>query len=211
MKLRRKELVIFAVILLTPNVLAWVSYAVWGVAPAPKMPERAIQSSAEPIGFPLWIRGTHYINLLFMVLLMRSGLQILFDHPRLYWNVHCNLGSEWLRLTPIEVPRDRLWTAKEDARYLTPWIGIPGGRHTIGMARAWHFLSVLFWVGNGLLFVVLLFATGQWRSSSRPRGQSCRKHGTSWSGTRHSTSRPSQTASTPITRFSSLPTSASSS
>ena len=31
------------------------------------------------------------------------------------------------------------------------------------MARHWHFLSVLFWVGNGLVFVVLLFGTGQWR------------------------------------------------
>ena len=28
------------------------------------------------------------------------------------------------------------------------------------MARHWHFLSVLFWVGNGLVFVVLLFGPG---------------------------------------------------
>jgi hypothetical protein len=27
---------------------------------------------------------THYVNLLFLVLLIRSGLQILMDHPRLY-------------------------------------------------------------------------------------------------------------------------------
>ena len=47
---------------------------------------------------------------------------------------------------PIEVPTDRVWTAKEDSRYLSPWIGLPGYRHTIGMARHWHFLSVLFWV-----------------------------------------------------------------
>ncbi len=31
------------------------------------------------------------------------------------------------------------------------------------MARHWHFLSVLFWVGNGLAFVMLLLATGQWQ------------------------------------------------
>jgi DMSO/TMAO reductase YedYZ molybdopterin-dependent catalytic subunit len=31
------------------------------------------------------------------------------------------------------------------------------------MARHWHFLSVLFWVGNGVVFIVLLFGTGQWR------------------------------------------------
>jgi thiosulfate reductase cytochrome b subunit len=102
------------------------------------------------------------VNFLFLALLVRSGLQILMDHPRLYWNVHCTPGTEWLRLTPIKVPKDRVWTAKDDSRYLSPWIGLPGYRHTIGMARHWHFLSVLFWVGNGLVFVTLLFATGQW-------------------------------------------------
>ena len=63
---------------------------------------------------------------------------------------------EWLRLTPVEVPKDRVWTAKDDSRHLSPWIGLPGYRHTVGMARHWHFLSVLFWVGNGVAFVVLL-------------------------------------------------------
>jgi DMSO/TMAO reductase YedYZ molybdopterin-dependent catalytic subunit/thiosulfate reductase cytochrome b subunit len=56
-----------------------------------------------------------------------------------------------------------VWTAKQDARYLTPWIGLPGGRHTVGMARHWHFLSVLFWVGNGAVFVALLLLTDQWQ------------------------------------------------
>ncbi|MEP6835037.1 MAG: molybdopterin-dependent oxidoreductase, partial [Gemmatimonas sp.] len=36
-------------------------------------------------------------------------------------------------------------------------------RHTVGMARHWHFLTVLFWLGNGAAFVVLLFTSGQWR------------------------------------------------
>jgi DMSO/TMAO reductase YedYZ molybdopterin-dependent catalytic subunit/thiosulfate reductase cytochrome b subunit len=118
---------------------------------------------AQPYGFPAWLRITHYVNFLFLVLLVRSGLQILADHPRLYWNMHCTPGSEWLRLTPIEVPTDRVWTAKEDSRHLSPWIGLPGYRHTVGMARHWHFLSVLFWVGNGLIFISLLFGTGQWQ------------------------------------------------
>ncbi len=116
-----------------------------------------------PEGFPSWLRVTHYVNFLFIILLIRSGLQILVDHPRLYWNVHCTPGTEWLRLTPIEVPHDRVWTAKDDSRYLSPWIGLPGYRHTIGMARHWHFLSVLFWVVNGFVYVALLFGTGQWR------------------------------------------------
>ena len=68
-----------------------------------------------------------------LVLLIRSGFQILADHPRLYWNVHCIPGTEWLRLTSVEVPRDRVWTSKDDSRHLSPWIGLPGYRHTVGM------------------------------------------------------------------------------
>jgi DMSO/TMAO reductase YedYZ molybdopterin-dependent catalytic subunit/thiosulfate reductase cytochrome b subunit len=97
-----------------------------------------------------------------MVLLVRGGLSILMDHPRLYWNVHCTPGSEWFRLTPVAVPTDRVWTAKDDARFISPWLALPGGRHTVGLARHWHFLCALFWAVNGMLFVVLLFASGQW-------------------------------------------------
>ena len=42
------------------------------------------------LGFPAWLRVTHFINLLFIGLLIRSGLQILGAHPRLYWNDGCN-------------------------------------------------------------------------------------------------------------------------
>ena len=139
------------------------AYLQWGVAGLPVIPAVLPAMTAGPSGFPAWLRITHYVNFLFLTLLIRSGLQILMDHPRLYGNVHCTPGTEWLRLTPIEVPTDRVWTAKDDSRRLSPWIGLPGRRHTVGMARHWHFLSVLFWVGNGVVFVALLFATGQWQ------------------------------------------------
>ena len=141
------------------------AYLQWGTVGLPALPSGPALTPAmavEPYGFPAWLRIAHYVNFVFLVLLIRSGLQILMDHPRLYSNVHCTPGTEWLRLTPVEVPTDRVWTSKDDSRNLSPWIGLPGGRHTVGMARHWHFLSVLFWVGNGLAFVVLLFATDQW-------------------------------------------------
>lgn len=155
----------FLLIISPPLLAVAAAYIQWGTVGLPTLavPPSAVESPSQPYGFPAWLRITHYVNFLFIVLLVRSGLQILADHPRLYWNVHCTPGTEWLRLTPIEVPKDRLWTAKDDSRYLSPWIGLPGYRHTIGMARHWHFLSVLFWVGNGAVFVVLLFATGQWK------------------------------------------------
>jgi sulfoxide reductase catalytic subunit YedY len=154
------------VLLLSPPVLpVAVAYLQWVTVGLPDIPplSQAALDTSPPQGFPSWLRVTHYVNFLLLILLVRSGLQILMDHPRLYWNVNCTPGTEWLRLTPVEVPHDRVWTAKDDSRYLTPWIGLPGYRHTIGMARHWHFLSVLFWVGNGLVYVILLFGTGQWR------------------------------------------------
>lgn len=163
MHFRFRALLFLGLPLLVPFAAAYIQWGTVGL-PAlmpslPLTPETAI----APYGFPAWLRVTHYVNFLFLILLIRSGLQILMDHPRLYGNVHCTPGTEWLRLTPIEVPRDRVWTAKDDSRHLSPWIGLPGYRHTVGMARHWHFLSVLFWVGNGLVFVVLLFGTGQWK------------------------------------------------
>ena len=163
MGIRSKTLLVLA----APFVVLFsIAYVEWAIVGLPVLPSKSIataETTTEPYGFPAWLRITHYVNLLFMVLLVRSGLQILMDHPRLYWNVHCTPGTEWARFTPIEVPTDRVWTAKDDSRYLSPWIGLPGYRHTIGMARHWHFLSVLFWVGNGVVYGGLLFLTPHWR------------------------------------------------
>ncbi|MGH7272669.1 MAG: cytochrome b/b6 domain-containing protein, partial [Polyangiaceae bacterium] len=150
--------------LLGPVVVAVVvAYVQWAAFGLPAVHAEALAPHRTgPYGFPAWLRVSHYLNFLFIVVLIRSGLQILMDHPRLYWNVHCTPGTEWVRFTPIEVPRDRVWTAKDDSRALTPWIGLPGGRHTLGLARHWHFATVVFWVLNGVVFYVLLFATGQW-------------------------------------------------
>lgn len=161
MRIQLKTLLLF----LLPLVVAVIAaYAQWLFFGLPSIPPGAQPPPAgTPQGFPAWLRLAHYVNFLFLILLIRSGLQVLFDHPRLYWNLHCTPGSEWLRLTPIKVPREELWTAKDDARYLSPWIGLPGRRHTVGMARHWHFLSALFWVVNGIVFVVLLLSGDQWR------------------------------------------------
>lgn len=145
-------------------ILVAAAYVQWGLFGLPHLPPvPPYNPTTDPSGFPAWLRVTHFVNFLFIVLLIRSGLQILADHPRLYSSIHCTPGTEWVRFTPVEVPRDSVYTAKDDCVYLSPWIGLPGRRHTIGMARHWHFLSVLFWVGSGSIFVALLFATNQWK------------------------------------------------
>ena len=146
-----------------PWIAAYVQWALLGLPAIAASPNVTMDTATQPYGFAAWIRVTHYVNLLFMVLLVRSGLQILMDHPRLYWNVHCTPGTEWIRFTPVRVPSDPLYTAKDDARYLTPWVGLPGGHHTLGLARHWHFVSALFWVLNGAIYICLLLTTSHWR------------------------------------------------
>lgn len=121
-------------------------------------------SFAEPVesGFPWWLRWQHFLNLFLMLLMIRSGLQILADHPRLYLDGSCTPGREWLRLRG-PVPADRVWTAKDDSVALPRWLGLPGIRHSIGLARWWHFSLDVLWLLNGVVFLVLLFSTDQWQ------------------------------------------------
>lgn len=122
----------------------------------------AAAATRAAAGFPGWLRWQHLFNLFFLMFIMRAGLQILADHPRLYWNRDSTPGTEWFRFQSA-VPRDRFWTAKDDAVTLPGWLGIPGIRHSIGLARWWHFGFDVVWMLNGALFYVLLFATDQWR------------------------------------------------
>lgn len=160
MRIRRK--VGWTIVVLGLSVVL-SAYLHWAIAGLPVLPPiHNAPSPGKVFGFPIWVCITHYINFFFIILLIRSGLQILMDHPRLYWNVHCTPGTEWIRFTSVRVPQDPYYTSKMDARYLSPWIGLPGGRHTLGLARHWHFISVLFWVTNGFVFYILLFSTGHW-------------------------------------------------
>lgn len=113
-------------------------------------------------GFPWWLQLQHFLNMFFMMFIMRAGLQILADHPRLYWSRDCTPGSDWFRFQ-VPVPKGRIWTAKDDSVTLPTWLGIPGLRHTLGLSRWWHFSINLLWLVNGIVFYALLFSTDQWR------------------------------------------------
>src|ERR1700719_1760246 len=113
-------------------------------------------------GFPWWLQLQHFLNMFFTLFIMRAGLQILADHPRLYWGRDCTPGTDWFRFQ-VPVPKGRIWTAKDDSVTLPTWLGIPGLRHTLGLSRWWHFSVNLLWVINGAAFYLLLFSTDQWR------------------------------------------------
>jgi sulfoxide reductase catalytic subunit YedY len=113
-------------------------------------------------GFPWWLQLQHFTNMFFMLFIIRAGIQILADHPRLYWKRDCTPGSDWFRFQK-PVPKGRVWTAKDDSVTLPTWLGIPGIRHSIGLARWWHFSVNFLWVINGVIFCALIFSTDQWR------------------------------------------------
>jgi thiosulfate reductase cytochrome b subunit len=75
---------------------------------------------------------------------------------------HSTPGKDWFRFQK-PVPADPMWTAKQDSISLPGQVGLPGIRHSIGLARWWHLGVDTLWLLNGMVFYVLLFATGQWR------------------------------------------------
>ena len=127
-----------------------------------RYPGETPSSEAVYSGFPLWLRLLHFFNFFFMMFIIRAGIQILADHPRLYWRRDCTPGTDWFRFQQ-DVPKDRVWTSKDDSVTIPKWLGIPGVRHSIGLARWWHFSFDLLWVINGATFYVLLFTTDQWQ------------------------------------------------
>ncbi|KZM69879.1 molybdopterin-dependent oxidoreductase [Nocardia terpenica] len=114
--------------------------------------------------FPLFVVVTHALNILFVTLLMRSGLEVLSSLPKFYWSDGCPPGREWLRLSRKTFGGDsrRPWVSLDEEESWHPVIALPG-RKNLGLGRHWHFLTVQFWVATGLVYVIMVFATGYWQ------------------------------------------------
>ena len=113
--------------------------------------------------FPFWLRASHLINFVLIGMLLRSGWEILASLPRLWWSNDSAPGKEWLRFTRRKLPKEEgVYTSLMDEKSLSPIIGLPG-RENVGLGRHWHGLSVMLWVLNGVIYVILLFATGLWQ------------------------------------------------
>lgn len=115
----------------------------------------------EDLGFPLWVRITHFFNFLFMSLLIRSGIEILSAHPKLYWNNSCGPGSEWLNFMNKSLPEGRLWTAEDEVRPMNSVLALPG-KENLGLGRHWHFWSVVGWLITGFVYVGIMLFSPQW-------------------------------------------------
>ncbi len=113
---------------------------------------------------PIWVVVTHFLNMLLMTLLARSGIEVLSAHPKLYAGDASPPGRAVLRFSKKVFAPDsrRLWTSQDEEESWSPVVALPG-RGNLGLGRHWHFLSVQFWVLTGAVYVALLFASGDWR------------------------------------------------
>jgi len=105
---------------------------------------------------PATVRITHWLNVVAVVVLLMSGLNILAAHPHLYWGIRSTFADPWLS-TPV-VP---------------DWLLIPPGRN-LAEARNWHFLFAWIFVINGLVYLIWSLATGRLRRRLWPSGTELR-------------------------------------
>jgi methionine sulfoxide reductase catalytic subunit len=115
--------------------------------------------------FPFWLRFAHFINLIFIVLLIRSGIEILSALPKLYWHDNATPGKEWIRFTKKKFLPDfkkRVWISLEEEESFPSWLALPGHKN-LGIGRHWHFFSIIFWIANGVAYYTLLFSSNEWQ------------------------------------------------
>lgn len=113
---------------------------------------------------PLLIVITHFINAFCIILLIRSGIQILNDHPLLYWTDHTKRDNYWLKFGKKKMPKDKIWTAHDEAERVGHY-ALPGGGHEqFGAARNWHFATAIVWLITGAIYWGYLFTSGEWRT-----------------------------------------------
>lgn len=99
---------------------------------------------------PAWVRLTHWVNALVVILMLMSGINILMAHPHLYWGMASTFDASWL-----SVPR------------VPDWIMLPQHRDLAG-ARRWHLTLAWVFVINGLIYLSMLILTRRLRRQLWP-------------------------------------------
>jgi thiosulfate reductase cytochrome b subunit len=120
----------------------------------------------------LWVRISHWLNLVSMTVLLLSGLQIFNAHPALYWGARSTFDHPLLamtagqsaagepvgRTTILSHPFDTtglLGASREGGeiveRGFPAWATLPSNQW-LAMGRRWHFFFAWIFIANGLLY-----------------------------------------------------------
>jgi thiosulfate reductase cytochrome b subunit len=146
------------------------------------------------------VRVMHWINVVCLVILLMSGLQIFNAHPALYWShdsrestrvmqiTQKQVDGQWVGVTRIGglefdthgvLGTSRSGDAKEyDARAFPGWATIPGP-HWLAMGRLWHFFFAWIFVINGLAYIAWTLFSGHLRRDLVPTAREVRGIGRS--------------------------------
>jgi thiosulfate reductase cytochrome b subunit len=156
-----------------------------GERPQPTKPQRIFRHA-------LVVRLTHWINVLCLVILLMSGLQIFNAHPALYWGNDSNfdaplasivngnasngrpVGLTNIGTLSLETTGILGWSRFNGhpvARAFPAWATIPAGQD-LPTGRTWHFFFAWLFLVNGLVYLAYSLATGHlWRDLLPTVGQ----------------------------------------
>jgi len=128
-------------------------------------------SSPPPsLRHPWPVRLTHWLNLVFLLAMLGSGLQIFNAHPALYWGDRSDTDKAWLALEarrdpqtgqPVGVTRlfghefrttGLLGVSHDRPRGFPAWATIPG-MQWLAMGRRWHLFFAWLLVINALVYI----------------------------------------------------------
>ncbi len=145
-----------------------------GAGVAPSAPAWVIQRHRLPV------RIMHWINVLCLVVMLGSGLQIFNAHPALYWGHQSTFDDPWVKLSARNVPGEglrgetRIGDARFDttgvlgasrdadgalhARGFPAWSTLPSLKN-LAKGRDWHFAFAWIFLVNGALYLLWTFAS----------------------------------------------------
>lgn len=133
------------------------------------------------------VRISHWLNVLCLVILIMSGLQIFNAHPALYWGDRSdhdkallsmqavkNEGGEIRGMTTVlghSFDTTGVLGYSNGMRQGFPgWVTVPSTRW-LAMGRQWHLFFAWFFVINGLLFSTYGIYSRHFKESLLPTGQ----------------------------------------
>jgi thiosulfate reductase cytochrome b subunit len=112
----------------------WYRASDAGAAFLAQYPGETALPAGAPEGFPAWLNFQHFLNAFFIVLIIRTGWLVrTTQRPAAYWTRN-NRGLLGTKGEPKKISLD-LWL---------------------------HLSLDFLWALNGVIFIVLLFVTGQW-------------------------------------------------
>jgi thiosulfate reductase cytochrome b subunit len=148
------------------------------------------------------VRVTHWVNVIALLVLLMSGLQIFNAHPALYLGAKSNFDDPVMAMRPMKHGEEIVgvttiagWNIDTtnlfglaympDGDYEVrgfPWsVTLPGHRD-LATGRRWHFFFAWLFVINGLAYLIYSLVSGHLRKDLAPSGSELKHIGAKQQG-----------------------------